>query len=108
MVTTRSIITEALNRSNLVSRRQTPPADMVETSFRLLRGIASQFSKDNLLQFLVAECNHDLDKNEFVMNPEYLICVSHNTHQAIHYGDESLLLTIPKERSRNDTCPWKQ
>jgi len=49
-----------------------------------------------------------LEKNMFVMNPEYLICVSHNTHQAIHYGDESLLLTIPRERSRNDTCPWKQ
>ena len=49
-----------------------------------------------------------LEKNMFVMNPEYLICVSHRTHQAIHYGDEDLLLTIPKERSRNDTCPWKQ
>ncbi len=49
-----------------------------------------------------------LGKSDFVMNPEYLICVSHRTHQAIHYGDESLLLTIPKERSRNDTCPWKQ
>lgn len=49
-----------------------------------------------------------LSKNEFVMNPEYLICVSHRTHQAIHYGDESLLLTIPKERGKNDTCPWKQ
>jgi len=67
MVTTRSIITEALNRSNLVSRRQSPPADMVETSFRLLRGIAAQYSKDNLLQFLVAECDHDLDRNEFVI-----------------------------------------
>lgn len=49
-----------------------------------------------------------LGKSDFVMNPEYLICVSHRTHQAIHYGDESLLLTIPKERSKNDTCPWKQ
>lgn len=49
-----------------------------------------------------------LGKSDFVMNPEYLICVSHRTHQAIHYGDESLLLTMPKERSRNDTCPWRQ
>lgn len=50
----------------------------------------------------------DFDQNpEYLMNPEYLICVSHNTHNAIHYGDESLL---PKEwspRSPNDTCPWK-
>lgn len=67
MVTTRSIITEALNRSNLVSRRQSAPADMVETAFRLLRGIAAQYSKDNLLQFLVAESTHDLDRREFVI-----------------------------------------
>lgn len=67
MVTVRSIITEALNRSNLVSRRQTAPADMVETGFRLLRGIAAKYSKDNLLQFLVSECVHDFDRREFVI-----------------------------------------
>lgn len=67
MVTVRSIITEALNRSNLVSRRQSAPADMVESAFRLLRGAAAQYSKDNLLQFLVSECTHDLDRREFVI-----------------------------------------
>ena len=67
MVTVRSIITEALNRSNLVSRRQSAPADMVETAFRLLRGIAAKYSKDNLLQFLVSEAVHDLDRREFVI-----------------------------------------
>lgn len=36
-----------------------------------------------------------------------LICVSHNTHNAIHYGDESLLVKAPIERKLNDTCPWK-
>ena len=37
-----------------------------------------------------------------------LVCVSHNTHNAIHYGDESLLIkTNLVERTPNDTCPWK-
>lgn len=36
-----------------------------------------------------------------------VICVSHKTHQAIHYGDESLLPKDPIERKPNDTCPWK-
>lgn len=46
-------------------------------------------------------------ESEFLLDPEYLICVSHNTHNAIHYGDENLLPIIPKERTPNDTCPWK-
>lgn len=36
-----------------------------------------------------------------------LICVSHNTHNAIHYGDENLLVKAPIERKLNDTCLWK-
>ena len=42
-----------------------------------------------------------------VFNPEYLICVSHNTHNAIHYGDKNLLIRLPEERRPGDTCPWK-
>ena len=45
--------------------------------------------------------------SDFLMNPEYLICVSHRTHNAIHYGDESLIVGAPIERSQNDTCPWR-
>jgi hypothetical protein len=44
----------------------------------------------------------------FLLNPEYLICVSHNTHNAIHYGDENLLIKAPIIRTKNDTCPWKR
>ncbi len=51
----------------------------------------------------------DFDQNpDYLLNPEYLVCVSHNTHNAIHYGDENLL---PKEwvpRQPNDTCPWRK
>lgn len=46
--------------------------------------------------------------SEILMNPEYLICTTHNTHNAIHYGDESLLIGLPKERSMYDTCPWRK
>lgn len=44
---------------------------------------------------------------DFLLNPEYLICTTHNTHNAIHYGDEDLLMKDPIERKPNDTCPWK-
>lgn len=47
------------------------------------------------------------NRTEFLLDPEYLITTTHSTHNAIHYGDESLLPLIPKERSANDTCPWK-
>lgn len=44
---------------------------------------------------------------DILLDPNYLITTTFPTHQAIHYGDESLLVTAPVERSRNDTCPWK-
>lgn len=48
------------------------------------------------------------DRNPDIFNPEYLICVSHETHNAIHYGDESQILENNfVERKPNDTCPWK-
>lgn len=49
-----------------------------------------------------------LDRSEFLLDPEYLICTVKNTHDAIHYGDENLLITLPMERSVNDTCPWRR
>lgn len=48
-----------------------------------------------------------LDRTEFLLNPEYLICTSKNTHDAIHYGDGSMLTTEFIERTANDTCPWR-
>lgn len=43
---------------------------------------------------------------EFLFDPEYLISTSFNTHQAIHYGDESLLITEPIVRTKDDTKLW--
>lgn len=46
--------------------------------------------------------------SEFLLNPEYLVCVSLDTHNAIHYGDKKLIKKKEiVERKRNDTCPWK-
>ena len=44
---------------------------------------------------------------ECLLNPENVICTSFNTHNAIHYGDDSLLPSEPIERMKNDTCPWR-
>ena len=46
-------------------------------------------------------------ESDFLLNPDFLICTTHNTHNAIHYGDENLLVTAPIERTKNDTCPWR-
>lgn len=48
-----------------------------------------------------------LHRSKFLLDPEYLITTIKNTHDAIHYGDEGLLITAPIERRKNDTCPWK-
>ena len=45
--------------------------------------------------------------SKFLLNPEFLITTIHSTHNAIHYGDGSLLVSAPIERRQNDTCPWK-
>lgn len=46
--------------------------------------------------------------SDLMLNPEYLISASTMTHEAIHYGDERLLISDYVERSPYDTCPWRQ
>ena len=47
-------------------------------------------------------------KTDELLNPDYLITTVLSTHNAIHYGDASLLPALPIERRANDTCPWKR
>lgn len=47
------------------------------------------------------------ERDKSIFDPENVICVSLLTHEAIHYGDKSLLPKDYVERSQNDTCPWK-
>ena len=49
-----------------------------------------------------------LNGNPIVYDDENLICVTQNTHNAIHYSDDSILIKDPIMRKPNDTCPWKR
>lgn len=50
-----------------------------------------------------------IDRTDFLLNPEYLICTTKRTHDAIHYSDDSILIPdILPERSANDICPWRR
>jgi len=46
-------------------------------------------------------------ESDTLFDPNFLICTSFNTHNAITYGSEHLLPQLPIERRPNDTCPWK-
>ena len=48
-----------------------------------------------------------LERTDLLLNPMYLISVTKQTHDAIHYSDDSILMKDPIVRSRNDTCPWR-
>jgi len=63
--------------------------------------------RDIVIHHVNPICPNDfVQKTKFLLDPEYLICCSRNTHRAIHYGAE---LTDRKviERRPNDQCPWK-
>ena len=51
--------------------------------------------------------NDILDRRDELFDPEFLICVSDRTHNAIHYGDARLLPKDPVARHLGDTCPWR-
>lgn len=48
------------------------------------------------------------NRDPMIFDPDNVICTILNTHNAIHYGDSSLLVTDPIIRTPNDTCPWKR
>lgn len=47
------------------------------------------------------------NNDDCVFDLENLITTTHNTHQAIHYGNENLLVTLPLERKKGDTNLWR-
>lgn len=47
------------------------------------------------------------NRSENILDPENLICVSFETHNAIHYGDDSKLFISLPQRYKNDTIPWR-
>lgn len=47
------------------------------------------------------------EDRDYIYDPEFLICTTLRSHNAIHYGDQSLLPRLFPERRPGDTCPWK-
>lgn len=47
------------------------------------------------------------NRRRCVFDPENVVCVSHRTHEAIHYGDDTLLMKGPVVRRPGDTIPWR-
>ena len=70
--------------------------DGYEINGRILVHHMNPISKEDILK-----------RSKYLLDPEFLISTIHNTHNAIHYGDEDLLIKTPIERTKNDTCPWK-
>lgn len=60
----RTLIVEALNRANIVPRRQTAPGDKVENGLKLLQGIAGRYNNDNYLAF--TQCSVDLPPYRYI------------------------------------------
>lgn len=48
------------------------------------------------------------NRSSEILNPEYLVCVSHDTHNLLHYGADVQDKYVFVPRSANDTCPWKE
>jgi hypothetical protein len=48
-----------------------------------------------------------IQRKPCIFDLDNLVCVCLNTHNAIHYGDSTLLKLPPVERRANDTCPWR-
>ena len=49
-----------------------------------------------------------IHSSDYLLNPDYLITTIKLTHDAIHYGDQELLIADEFiERRVNDTCPWR-
>lgn len=49
-----------------------------------------------------------VNRNACIFDLNNVICTQLITHNAIHYGDEKLIISAPIQRSRNDTCPWRK
>ena len=48
-----------------------------------------------------------INRSDYLLNPDFLTSTMLSTHNAIHYGDESLIARELIERIKNDTCPWR-
>jgi hypothetical protein len=47
------------------------------------------------------------EMSDRLFDPDNLICVSFDTHNAIHFGTKRTIPKVPIERTPGDTCPWR-
>ena len=50
-----------------------------------------------------------INKTDFLLNPEFLVCCTDRTHKFIHFGNRELI--TPQdfvERTPFDTSPWRK
>lgn len=83
-----------------------------EIGDNLLYGITSKDKPKVRVSIIIHHMNpitvDDVEEDRDILyDPEFLISTTLNTHNAIHFGDKSLLYKLPIDRKRNDTCPWK-
>lgn len=75
--------------------------DLADPDFEIPNGVGIVIHHINPI-----EPSDILDRNmKVLLNPENVVCVSPNTHEAIHYGDQSLLPRLV-ERTPGDTKLW--
>ena len=62
-----------------------------------------------ILHHLNAITMEDIENSaDCLFDPDNVVCVSHSTSNAIHYGDASLLVRLPEERRKGDTRLWNR
>lgn len=73
-------------------------------------GVAGHEIFDRVIVHHIAPLTPELILNDhpLLYDPNNLICTSHDTHNAIHYGDESLLPKPMIERKPGDHIPWER
>lgn len=73
-------------------------------------GVAGyEVGNDALVHHLNPMTPEDLiQKQEWILDPEYLVLTTKRTHNAIHFGDSSLLRKPLVERRPGDTTPWRK
>ena len=76
----RSIITEALSRSNVVPRRQPAPGDLVQSAYQLLKGLVSQYNNDNYLSFTQRQIDVPAKRYIHIYDEEDTLKGEHNLY----------------------------
>lgn len=73
-------------------------------------GIAGHEVNKSILVHHINPITYDdvVQRRSCIFDSENVICTILSTHNAIHYGDEKLLWSLPAERREFDTCPWKK